>query len=263
MKTTPVWLTSLALVALAGNAAPAQAQAVIFQFSGNAFARDYFGGAGIVSNDIALTTLTSTAVTASAVAGGAASSLSAFAIGNTATMSLSSLSAGPYNFSNFFIYTASSFGDLTPYVLGGAGTPYEITVSGVGSVDYIDPVSITSGGGGTVGYSHPGLFFTWGPSGGTFTLSGNSSANTILYNGQTYSSVIPTPSSSTDTFYGFTGSSPSTGFASAYSFHTVTTTVNNLSSYSVTPEAPGLLQLLPGLLPLGFALYKRQQHRAI
>lgn len=261
MKTTPIWIASLALAALVGNAASAQAQAVIFEYSGTVMAKDHFGGSGTssLSTPSFLGSSFSSTLTSSPTVSGASASVTASAAGGTLSMSMDSHSTSTYvPGMNFFIYSADAAGFAVPWVLGGVGTPFEMTLTASGFNQLVNPVGISSAMGRTDGW-----YVIWdNATGGTWHCSGTTNGTTITYNGQTYSRTLPffSVNASTSTFLGHTGFEPSgPGVASLSAHNQVSLKVTNLGSYSVTPEAPGLLQLLPGLVPLGFALYKRRK----
>lgn len=261
MKTTTPLLMVISLAALVGNAAPVQAQAVIFEYSGSVMAKDWFGGTGTssLSTPSFLGSSFHSTLTSSPAVSGAVASVTASAAGGTLSMSMDSHSTSTYlPGMNFFIYSADAVGSAVPWVLGGVGTPFEMTLTASGFNQLLNPVGTSSATGRTDGW-----YFIWdNATGGTWNYSGTTNGLTTTYNGQTYSRTLPffSVNASTSTFLGHTGFElTGPGVASLTAQNELTLKVTNLGSYSVTPEAPGLLQLLPGLLPVALVLNQRRR----
>lgn len=244
MKRYAVVVAVLGLIA-----SSVQAQSVIFQISGRAYAKDSFGSGGTVDNLIAAVAGTNLTRSESAMAGAASSSATITATDNVATFSLETLAATGFGGGfNLFIFDAIAEMNVDAYVLGAPGTPYALSVVGTGSFQVVDAgfgSNIVDAG--TLGVTDPGFAFTWGGSGGTFTTSDFTDSNTLLFGGQVYSRVRPMARSSARSWFGISGYPPD-GFGSYYATHSVTMTVNSLASGSSAPEPGTLVLLLPGTL---------------
>ncbi len=115
---------TLFLALLGFMCSAAQAQSVIFQVSGRAFARDYFGGSGIVENFIPTTVGTNFSMLQSALAGGASSAASAVATGNSMTTQIGTIAQSGFGSGfNFFIFDARAELFVDTYILGAQGHP--------------------------------------------------------------------------------------------------------------------------------------------
>jgi hypothetical protein len=232
------------LAVLGGLSSSGHAQSVIFELSGRVFARDYFGGGGIVEKTIATTVGTNLSRGESATSGAGSSSTSIMVTGNTATFSVETLVATAFSADfNFFIYDAIAEATVDAYVLGAPGTPYDLTITGTGALLINDAGTGSSATeAGTLGAADPGFAFTWGSAGGTYSISGLSDSITLVHGGQTYSRVRPLARTSARSFFGITGTPGFAGFGSYHATQSVTLTVNNLASGSSAPE-PGTVVL--------------------
>nr|WP_309692719.1 PEP-CTERM sorting domain-containing protein [Armatimonas sp.] len=223
----------------------ARAQSVIFQLTGSATARDYFGGAGIVSNSLPGTVGTGFTDTQSATAGGGSATVTGTAVANTMTVTMTTVATSPFfGGGNFFIYTADADARVDTYILGAPGTPYDITIMATGMAQIVAAGGSSQAVGGTTGLNDPGWIFTWSLTGGTFTQSSVSDSVTLNYAGNVYSRVRPLPVTTGSSFFGITGPGDGTSGTGYYgTSQTVTTTVNNLGAGGASAPEPGSVAL--------------------
>jgi len=151
----------------------------------------------------------------------------------------------------------SSIG-INAYVLGAPGTAYSLTVSSDASIvngAIVGPVADYH----SIGWADPGWFYNWGAGQYSFAWDGVSTANTIQYEGQTYS-MIHQVKPSLDSHVGFAmtnswaGDSTATVDA-AYRF-SITTAASVMPSAVPEPETAAMI--LVGLAVVGRIARRRR-----
>lgn len=236
----------------------AHAQApVVYVVNGRLYNQDFFGGGGTLEEVLPTTTGDTLNFSQSLVhqTGFSETTLSynGAVSGNMGTFSANFTSLVQRGYTadfQFFIYSNSSEITVDTYVLGGAGTPYQFSVTSTGFNNSVDSgAGSATAAAGSEGRNYPGLLYTHPTTGGTFSTSGVSSSELITYLGNTYSRISPGPSGQSSASFGITGNPQSNGFTSMDIGHSFTYTVTNLAVASAAaPEASSLPLLSLGLL---------------
>lgn len=144
----------------------------------------------------------------------------------------------------FFISTLVSFTSITAYLLGGPGTPFEMTISLASTV----PAGTESAVASTIAYSTPGYEWLWStpgeaPEGFTATVTGVTNETTIVYENELYSEVQLFMEFSQRAGHGNT--SPSDPYSYASGVQTVETL--QIRNLAIPEPSAGLLSLLAGV----------------